>query len=268
MFDDQKTNQGTGAPANLPLNEPEDIFSDADDVGAVDTMDTATAEVPAEPAPVYSSAVDAGKLTPRETAPVEERPRVVAENPKEGLESIPSLPPQDISEMKGPVLSKAILFTVVSLVVIAIVGGGGWWIYSSFVLDNTIDDGFGSGTTIATDTTVVDTETTTPIAPSTEINNSEVSSEVIDNEILFGEGIDSDSDRLGDSTEEEIGTDPNNWDTDNDRLSDGDEVLTWGTDPLNPDSDSDGFLDGDEVLSHYDPMGPGKLTIPVTNTPK
>lgn len=68
---------------------------------------------------------------------------------------------------------------------------------------------------------------------------------------------DTDGDGLTDSHELEIGTDPNNPDTDSDRLSDGEEVLRRNTDPLNPDSDSDLLSDGDEVLDHNtDPLNP------------
>lgn len=41
-------------------------------------------------------------------------------------------------------------------------------------------------------------------------------------------------------------------DTDNDGLTDAEEVLTE-TDPTNPDSDGDGFLDGEEVAAGTDP---------------
>ena len=50
-----------------------------------------------------------------------------------------------------------------------------------------------------------------------------------------------------------------NADSDGDKLSDYDEVKTYGTDPLNPDTDADGYLDGEEVLNGYNPKGPGKL---------
>jgi hypothetical protein len=43
-------------------------------------------------------------------------------------------------------------------------------------------------------------------------------------------------------------------DTDNDGLSDGDEVNIHGTDPNNPDTDSDGYLDGEEVENGFDPL--------------
>lgn len=59
--------------------------------------------------------------------------------------------------------------------------------------------------------------------------------------------VDADSDGLSDEEELEIGTDPNNSDTDVDRLSDGFEVREFGTDPLRADSDEDGLGDGDEL---------------------
>ncbi len=62
--------------------------------------------------------------------------------------------------------------------------------------------------------------------------------------------LDSDGDRLSDSREGELGTDPYNPDTDGDKLTDGEEVLDWNTDPLNPDTDWDGLQDGAEVHVH------------------
>jgi uncharacterized membrane protein len=68
---------------------------------------------------------------------------------------------------------------------------------------------------------------------------------------------DSDGDGLTDKRELEIGTDPNNPDTDSDGLSDGEEVLRRNTDPLNPDTDGDLLSDGAEVLEHNtDPLNP------------
>lgn len=62
--------------------------------------------------------------------------------------------------------------------------------------------------------------------------------------------LDSDGDGLTDNEEAELGTDPYDPDTDNDRLMDGEEVKTYGTDPLNPDTDWDMLKDGEEVLDH------------------
>lgn len=60
-------------------------------------------------------------------------------------------------------------------------------------------------------------------------------------------GQDSDGDGLSDEQERALGTDPFNPDTDNDFLTDGEEVLIYGTNPLNRDTDRDALIDGDEV---------------------
>ena len=89
---------------------------------------------------------------------------------------------------------------------------------------------------------------------------------------------DIDGDGLDNSQELAQGTDPNNIDTDNDGLTDGDEVLltltdpllldtdsdvlsdaleinTYGTDPFNSDTDNDGLTDGEEVYVYLtDPL--------------
>ena len=61
---------------------------------------------------------------------------------------------------------------------------------------------------------------------------------------------DTDGDRLADTQESVLTTDPNNPDTDADGLNDGDEVLIYTTDPRNRDSDGDILSDFDEVNSH------------------
>ena len=63
---------------------------------------------------------------------------------------------------------------------------------------------------------------------------------------------DSDEDGLLDSeeTSDGYGTDPYDWDSDDDGLGDGMEVLTLGTDPLSNDSDLDGLDDYDEINNH------------------
>lgn len=68
--------------------------------------------------------------------------------------------------------------------------------------------------------------------------------------ITVSEGPDSDSDGLGDITEEALGTDPDDPDSDDDGLLDGEEVNTHESDPLDPDTDGDDLTDGDEVDGH------------------
>ncbi|HLP15397.1 MAG TPA: OmpA family protein [Bacteroidota bacterium] len=66
---------------------------------------------------------------------------------------------------------------------------------------------------------------------------------------------DTDNDGLPDKVEKQLGTDPENPDTDGDGLSDGDEVNKYHTDPLKADTDGDGLSDGDEVNKyHTDPL--------------
>ncbi len=65
---------------------------------------------------------------------------------------------------------------------------------------------------------------------------------------------DSDGDGLSDKREELLGTDPNNPDSDNDGLLDGEEVDIYKTSPLDPDTDGGGIKDGVEVRYGADPL--------------
>ena len=64
---------------------------------------------------------------------------------------------------------------------------------------------------------------------------------------------DTDGDGLSNYKEKDIGTDPNNVDSDNDRLSDGQEYYATKTDPKNADTDADGLSDGEETKLTTDP---------------
>src|SRR5690349_5055312 len=73
---------------------------------------------------------------------------------------------------------------------------------------------------------------------------------------------DPDNDGCNNGCEVSHHTDPNNPDTDNDGLKDGDEITKYLTDPLKADTDGDGLKDGQEVngvtingiTSHSDPL--------------
>jgi hypothetical protein len=67
---------------------------------------------------------------------------------------------------------------------------------------------------------------------------------------------DPDSDGCNNGCEETRGLDPNNPDSDNDTLKDGDEVYTHSTDPILADTDGDGLWDGEEINRGTDPNNP------------
>jgi hypothetical protein len=70
------------------------------------------------------------------------------------------------------------------------------------------------------------------------------------------EWLPKDDDRDGLTNEYELDNDllPTNRDTDNDGLSDGDEISIYSTNPLVDDSDRDGWLDGEEKEKSTDPL--------------
>ncbi len=74
------------------------------------------------------------------------------------------------------------------------------------------------------------------------------------NVIKCGENADPDNDGLTNIEEYNYGTDPLNPDTDNDGLSDGDEIYIYFTDPMKADSDVDTYTDGQELTSCTDPI--------------
>jgi hypothetical protein len=66
--------------------------------------------------------------------------------------------------------------------------------------------------------------------------------------------IDFDNDNLTNFEEFLYNTNPFDYDTDNDTLSDGDEIKIYNTNPTNPDTDGDGFNDGVEIENNTDPL--------------
>jgi len=69
--------------------------------------------------------------------------------------------------------------------------------------------------------------------------------------------LDRDGDGLSNLGEFQHGTDPDNMDTDNDRLLDGQEVNTYATNPLKWDTDGDGMPDYFEVQNALNPLDAG-----------
>ncbi|MFW9988259.1 MAG: hypothetical protein ACFFC3_06350 [Candidatus Odinarchaeota archaeon] len=73
--------------------------------------------------------------------------------------------------------------------------------------------------------------------------------------ILLGDAVfDGDNDELSNLEEYRIKVDPTDFNTDDDSLSDGDEVNIYKTDPSDSDTDRDGFNDGKEIRLGTDPL--------------
>lgn len=134
----------------------------------------------------------------------------------------------------GPAIPVALVYTVLAVVVFCSVLAG-------LALAFNVGGLFG-GRSTATPTAVASFDLTqTAVALTPTVNATAMT-------LTPAPGQDSDGDGLSDVQEIAIGTDPNNPDTDLDRLTDGDEVLRIGTNPRDRDTDKDILIDGDEVL--------------------
>lgn len=305
MFDDQiNNNPVANIPNNLPVGEPEDMFAGVEDkmteenINPVKEEKRAVMENSGTVLPERGvSALGAGILRPKNpdsnTAPfgqptnnfqTRQDDNDFGQSSAQQNTATP-MPNQEIYKIKEPMLGKGIMKLVVFAVVVAILGGGSWWVYNSFIKNENEVKLPDTGNTSLTNNGLLDESgqngdvANTPDVPNNNLgeqvvtgasqqNNTvtnDFAGSVVDDQVLFGEPIDKDADGLDDEKESQAGTDPNNWDTDNDQLGDGDELLIWKTNPLNPDSDSDSYLDGLEVKNGYNPLGEGKLfEVPTT----
>lgn len=243
MFDDHPSiPQASSVPSNLPLGEPPDIFEGTESSDPIAPVPASMAAAPVIPAP--SSALNAGILTPK--APSMSAPVSMETPPLMGSENT----------LKEPKLSHGIMVAIMTLVIAFVLLGSAWFVYTMF------NKKPADGALIPVDTipavnnpsTLVNVTTT----PSLDTVVS-TSSDAVDREIILGEAADSDGDGLKDDREKELGTDPSNWDSDSDDLSDGEEILIWHTNPKNADTDADTYKDGAEIKSGYNPSGPGRL---------
>lgn len=248
MFEDQQPKQ-PAPPANLP-SEPLDMFAEVE--GDV---------TPA--APPIPNALGAGLLKKKTEAIA---PPSIGKSTSDA---------QPVYSMKEPVLGK-ILLIVLMVVAVGGLAYGGYWGYQKFfavappsdetetakTTNNTPAPADNTAQQIVipeTPPTTTETATTTPPATVPPVTTTDISAQMNNDKILFGEPVDTDKDNLDDVRERELGTSPTNPDTDGDCLTDYQEVVIYKTNPLNPDSDGDGYFDGEEVLSGYNPLGPGKM---------
>ncbi|OGH88738.1 MAG: hypothetical protein A3J93_01420 [Candidatus Magasanikbacteria bacterium RIFOXYC2_FULL_42_28] len=250
MFDDQPIS--STPPANLPT-EADDMFATVD-------------KMPAGPvAPSAPNAIQAGVLKPKNNDAVMPTPT----NSTGSIEAMPTM-----YAVKEPIVGKVILL----LVLLAVLGGAGYFGYRLYA------SGFFSATPTSPLPTpaveegpiappIIEPVAPEPVAPVVApeplpTTTAQAGVNMASDEILFGQGVDSDKDGLDDVREAEIGTNPTQTDSDSDELSDGDEVIIWKTDPLKKDTDGDTFSDGQEVKNGYNPLGPGKLFNVPTTTAK
>lgn len=255
MFEDQNK-QNPNPPGNLPT-EPVDMFADVEKEEAP--------AAPAEPVASMPDALSAGLLKKKEIG-------VPVVAPPPDLANLPSAAPAQGYAIKAPILGKVLL----AVGVLALLGGlcfGGWWVYANFMGKKSADvTPLSGGNNLEPPGNIVPTNTpeeemTGAFGSNGANATSDVSARMNNDEILFGESVDSDKDGLDDIREKEIGTDQLNLDTDGDGLSDGDEVIIWKTNPLNPDTDGDGYSDGVEVRNGYNPLGAGRLfNVPANST--
>lgn len=244
MFEDQ-TNKST-PPGNLPV-EPEDMFAGVENDANLGPENMTAGKTP--------DALGAGLLRKKDMSVSSASAPMTA---------------QTLYEMKQPILGK-ILLSILVVAVLAGIGFAGWYGYDKFIKNKT--------TTSLVPTSAVNEEKKTqqdqPPSEAAEVKiketeippiqnlesptSSDVTSNMNNDKILFGEAIDSDKDGLDDVREKELGTNQFNADTDADGLNDSDEVIIWKTNPLNPDTDNDTYKDGEEVRNGYNPLGPGKL---------
>lgn len=275
MFDDQIKDSGQ-VPGNLPLSEPADIFAGTEE----EKIEEAITPIGVPKVLGRESALGKGILRPKQVEtplPVVEKPSptysVLSEQVKEEAENLP-LAKQDTYVIKGPTVTRWLLIAIIVIVIIGFVGVGGMWAYNKFFASPAIeknvqpvDLGVDQGTSVVSNEDSANAGSQVSEDTSVSTSPTDISSSVKEDQVLFGEPIDKDGDGLDDNSEKEIGTDSNNWDTDEDGLSDGDEVNIWHTDPLKADTDGDGYLDGAEVKNGYNPMGPGKLfQVPTTTS--
>src|SRR3989338_336843 len=283
MFDDQPINNNQ-IPSNLPVGKAEDIFAgtDEDIPVAKDNSSDLLSSIPSPKStsmPIHTAA-GVGKLQTKQNIPQSTSGAIIT-NPPLGEDIFAKEPKlhimpgskEDLNKIKGPGLAKNLMIFFIILVGFAILGGGSWLVYSLFVKGDTpaplVDEvsDFDSvdtkdekmEVTDINDEAIFMDDIVDPNDSMIDSGQDGIEDRIMEDEVLFGEPVDTDSDNLSDDIELEIGLNPDNWDSDHDGLGDGDEVLVWKSNPLKSDTDGDGFPDGAEVKNGYSPIGPGRI---------
>ncbi len=239
-----------------PVREPEDIFNEVD---ASEPTVKGPAMQPIRPmgSPTATSPLDSA--SPLAPGPVK---------PGSPFKPVAPRPAGMMTEAAKPSGLKKIIKIIVIIVIIGIVLAGlaaaGWFglnMYNEYAYRAaTANMNANVNQTIPPVTPPVNTAP--PVVPEPVVTPEPAVTTTNDTTLVNTPPpapLDTDRDGLMDTEEALYGTDINNPDTDNDELTDRDEVIIFKTDPLNPDSDGDSYLDGEEIQNGYDPNGPGKL---------
>ena len=217
-------------PADLPVSnkEPEDILADVE-------TDNISVQKPVQSASLPQSN-NLGALVP------------------------PAQHPQSQIEANEPFIKKYQKIIVVILLVLVgggVLAAGGWYAYNNFIVSEP-SDGL-VNTNLNTNQGVANVNQNTNQAAVNLNQNTNQPSAINQNINRPAPPVDTDRDGITDEEEALYGTNPNKVDTDDDELTDRDEIKVFKTDPNNPDTDGDGFSDGEEVRGGYDPKGSGRL---------
>jgi len=160
------------------------------------------------------------------------------------------------------IFDNKVLIAIIAVVILAVIAGVVWFVASYLIggesspvdtnQNTNINEASNNNSTNNTNQAINNTSNTnTNINTNNNFNDNENINTNTNENIVIEK--DSDNDGLSDKEERLLGTDPYNFDTDGDGLTDYAEVRIYKTDPLNPDTDGDGYSDGDEVINGFDP---------------
>ncbi|MFA7365036.1 MAG: thrombospondin type 3 repeat-containing protein, partial [Patescibacteria group bacterium] len=137
----------------------------------------------------------------------------------------------------------------VAIIILALLGVGAYFVYSKVLLPQSIEN----------DKMIAEEQNNNIIIEEEVVEEVIIDDVIVEEEVVEEEVV----------IEEEVDIEYlKSIDSDNDGLSDYDEVYIFGTDPLNPDSDEDGYFDGSEVLNGYNPLGNGPIDSTIFVNPQ
>ncbi len=210
MFDNQLTGTtGKGqAPSNLPMGEPEDMFSSVtgDEVGGSEeqpsALEAGVLKPKSQPIPAQADAhtdntepVDSSDFEVMAKVPREQVRRVV---PSPAAAAPAAYPEYRIQE---PSIIKSVFLVILVILVVAGVGFGGWWAYGAYIaprLDN-------SGAAPISSSEETNNLPSPTVSPSSELTEDiDHDSNPAYDAILFGSVPDTDGDGIDELKEKEL----------------------------------------------------------------